>query len=214
MRTMRNEKLNSTRVEKHLKPGDIVFCVDNSQVPGSSRPLRTKLSPSPFVVIRPLFTTTIVKRIADGFTTTFSNEILKVYNKSSPEFSSLPREVSAILVHKFSDLLESDIETLCRLDPLEIPNGIQAFNADTEHEDIHRDSDSESDNNDENDNGSKIKDSAGKGKGKGKNRQFPQPSTSQTIDESSSSSDEDEEDEEDVLVLRNKKKIKRVRFQD
>ena len=60
------EKLNKNRVNKEFKIGDIVFLVAKNTVPGAPRVLQTKLSPSPWVVVRPLFTTTLLKRVVDG----------------------------------------------------------------------------------------------------------------------------------------------------
>jgi hypothetical protein len=37
LRLITNEKLNQTRSEKNFKTGDIVFTLDRSTVPGSSR---------------------------------------------------------------------------------------------------------------------------------------------------------------------------------
>ena len=56
----------------------------------------TKLQPSPYIVVRPLWTTTLVKRLADGFTTLYSNNDLKKYNGGSPLFSDLPVEISRV----------------------------------------------------------------------------------------------------------------------
>ena len=50
MKLTKTEKLNEKRVTTNFLPGDIVFVVDNKQVPGNSRVLKTKLSPSPYVL--------------------------------------------------------------------------------------------------------------------------------------------------------------------
>jgi hypothetical protein len=42
-------------------------------------------------------------------------------------FRALPTEVSKILLHDFRNLLESDLSTIARFDPLSIPTGIQLF---------------------------------------------------------------------------------------
>ena len=88
------EKLNEKRISKSFMPGDIVFIVDNSKVLGNSRMLKTKLSPSPYVVVKSLWTTTVVKRIADGFSTLYQNSMIKKYDKTSQFFATLPAEVS------------------------------------------------------------------------------------------------------------------------
>jgi hypothetical protein len=202
---IRNEKLNKNKIVKEFAPGDYVFCLDTLQVPGNSRPLKTRLSPSPYVVIRPLWTTTLVKRLSDGFLTIYSNDLLKLYDKTSPYFSGLPKEVSSVLLHKFSDLLDSDLLTICKFDDFKVPTGIQNYDF-SEHEDNRNDDDDQNDDSDEDVSvGEDNKD-----KGKGKKVADPQPSTSQVI--SSSDSDDSDEDDENVMVLRNNKKV--VRFQE
>jgi hypothetical protein len=42
-------------------------------------------------------------------------------------FRTLPTEVSKILLHDFRNLLESDLSTIAKFDPLSIPTGIQLF---------------------------------------------------------------------------------------
>ena len=107
--------------------------VDNQNVPGNSRVLRTKLSPSPYVVIRPLWTTTIVKRVADGFATLYHNNIIKKYKKTSPLFATLPSEVTKVLLHKFEDFLDKDFSIITQHDPLEEKLGLHLFNPEGEN---------------------------------------------------------------------------------
>jgi hypothetical protein len=90
LRLITNEKLNQTRTEKNFKTRDIVFTLDRSTVPGSSRMLQAKFSNSPYVVIKPLWVTTLIKRLGDGFITLYSNNDLKRYDKTSPLFNTLP----------------------------------------------------------------------------------------------------------------------------
>jgi hypothetical protein len=204
IRTLRNEKINKTRIEKTFIPGQYVFVVDNTQVQGSSRPLKTRLSPSPYVVIRPLWTTTIVKRLSDGFTTTYSNDMLKAYDKTSPLFASLPKEISTVLLHDFKDLMDHDLTIICRNDPLEIPNGLQNFDADSEHDDVPHDDDDD----DLNDRDDSTPGSGTVSVGND-NSDDPRPSTSTAAPESDS--DSDSEEAENFMTLRNKK---RVHFKD
>jgi hypothetical protein len=128
-----NERLNKNRTEKNFQPGDYVFVLDNSYVPGAGRVLRTKFSNSPYVVVKPLWTTTLVKRLADGFVTLYSNNDLKKYDNKSPLFADLPVEISKVLLHDFRDLLTSDFLTLTKLDSLEIPNSISLYDPDPEN---------------------------------------------------------------------------------
>jgi hypothetical protein len=59
--------------------------------------------------------------------------MLKLYDKTSPLFATLPKEISVVLLHKFSDLMDSDLSIICQMDPMEIPDGLQYFDADLEH---------------------------------------------------------------------------------
>ena len=83
------ERVNKSRKETNFKPGDYLFVIDRTIVLGNPRVLRTKLLPSPYICVRSLFTSSIVKRISDGFTSVYSNSDLKKYDKVSPfQFSS------------------------------------------------------------------------------------------------------------------------------
>jgi len=118
LRLITNEKVNKNKIKKNFKINDYVFVIDRYNSPGNPRPLHTKLLPSPYIVIRPLWTTTLVKRLADGFTTLYSNDDLKLYQGGSPLFQNLPAEISRVLLHSFQDLLESDLTTITKYDPL------------------------------------------------------------------------------------------------
>ena len=122
------EKLNEKRISKSFMPGDIVFVVDNSKVLGNSTMLKTKQSPSPYVVVKSLWTTTVLKRIADGFSTLYHNSMIKKYDKTSQFFATLPAEVTHVLHHKFSDFLDKDFRVITYHDPLERELGIQLYN--------------------------------------------------------------------------------------
>jgi hypothetical protein len=121
IRMKASERVNKTRKESNFKPGDYLFVIDRSIVPGNPRVLRTKLSPSPYICVRSLFTSSIIKRISDGFTTVYSNSDLKRYDKVSPLFNSLPPEITKVLLHEFKDLLDSDLCTIASFDPMSIP---------------------------------------------------------------------------------------------
>jgi len=124
LRRETHEKLNKNRIEKHFKPGDIVFVLDRYQIPGNSRPLKSKFHPSPFVVLKPYFTTCLVKRLADGFTALYNQEDMKIYKGTDPIFSTLPPEVSKVLLHEFKDLISEDFTTILKYDPLPVPSSI------------------------------------------------------------------------------------------
>ncbi len=127
LRLITNKRLNKTQVKKEFKPGDYVFTIDRTIIPGNPRPLKTKLNPSPYVVLRPIHTTTLIRRLADGFTTLYSNNDLKLYSGSSPLFNMLPPEVSKVLLHDFKDLLSSDLTTITKHDPLNVPNAVKLY---------------------------------------------------------------------------------------
>jgi hypothetical protein len=139
LRLITNERLNKTRVKKDFKPGDYVFTIDRTIIPGNPRPLRTKLSPSPYVVLRPIHTTTLIRRLADGFTTLYSNSDLKLYSGSSPLFNMLPPEVSKVLLHDFKDLLSSDLTTITKYDPLNVPNAVKLYSENVPEMDLNVD---------------------------------------------------------------------------
>ena len=77
LRLITNEKVNKNRISKHFKVNDYVFVLDRYSMPGNTRPLKTRFHPSPYVVIRPLWTTTLVKRLGDGFTALHGNDDFK-----------------------------------------------------------------------------------------------------------------------------------------
>ncbi len=71
------------------------------------------------------YTSSVVRRLSDGFTSLYSHNVLKKYSGGNPLFKDLPREVKEILVNKFSDLLAEDLTTIARYNPLEVPNALQ-----------------------------------------------------------------------------------------
>jgi hypothetical protein len=130
-----SERVNRNRTNKEYKRDDIVFVLDRSIVEGTSQALRTKFSPSPYVVINPTFTTTVVRRIADGFQGSYSNNDLKLYKRFSPEFNNLPVEVSKILMHDFKDFISTDFSVIATHDNLELPTSLELFVPDENYED-------------------------------------------------------------------------------
>jgi hypothetical protein len=73
-----NERANRNRKTSNLAPGDFVFVLDRTIIVGAPRPLKTKLNPSPFIVLRPLWSSCLVKRLSDGFTALYANQDLSV----------------------------------------------------------------------------------------------------------------------------------------
>jgi hypothetical protein len=93
-------------------------------------------------VIKPFYVTTLVKRLSDGFTSLYSNDDIKKYEATSPLFSTIPPEVSKVLLHDFENLLDSDLCTITKYDKFDLPGGIDLL------EDSDTPSNSKSDNND------------------------------------------------------------------
>jgi hypothetical protein len=127
LRLVQNERVNKNRVERNFKINDIVFTLDRTYIEGNPRVLRTTLNPSPYVVIRPLFKSTLVMRIADRFTSLYNNDDLKLFQGNSPLFQNLPPEVLRALLYKFSDLMEQEFSVITKFDPLRVPNAIELF---------------------------------------------------------------------------------------
>lgn len=136
LRMISNEKLNKHRVRKVFNINDFVFTIDRTRVPGNPRVLKTKLNPSPYIVIKPLWTTTLIKRLSDGFVALYHNQDIKKYENHSPFFQDLPVEVTKVLLHTFNDLISSDFSTLTQHDPLNIPSGLPLFKIDDEKQTV------------------------------------------------------------------------------
>jgi hypothetical protein len=126
-----HKKLNEHKINRKFEKYDYVFVLDRRITPGAARPLKTKLQSSPYIVIKPLHVTSLVKRISDGFTALYSNNDLKKFEGGSELFKDLPKEVLNILVHKFQDLLQSDFATIARFDTLELPNALPLHDLET-----------------------------------------------------------------------------------
>jgi transposase InsO family protein len=117
------DRLNKNGVDKGLRRHDYVFIKDRTEIPGATRPLRTKLDSSPYVILEVKYNTVLVMRLSDGFTSLYAMDDVKKYDKSSPLFASLPKEVTEIMLHSFADLLSDDFSTIMEYDKLEIPSG-------------------------------------------------------------------------------------------
>ena len=77
LKIKQNEIANKNRINKQFAKNDIVFCVDNSYVPGSSRPLKSKFSESPWVIMSVYPTTCLIRRLSDSFTQIYSKNLIK-----------------------------------------------------------------------------------------------------------------------------------------
>jgi hypothetical protein len=123
IRLITAEKLNKNRVEKDLQVNDYVFVLDRTEILGATRPLKTKLDPSPYVVLSVKYTTVLVRRLSDGFTSLYSKDDVKKYDHTSELFQSIPREIAKVLLNDFTELLSEDFSKIMKFDPLNIPTG-------------------------------------------------------------------------------------------
>ena len=148
LRVTQNERLNKTRIKTIFQPGDYVFALDRQNVEGNSRVLKTRFSASPWVVVKPLWTTTLIRRLADGFTTLYANGALKRFDGIDPAFKSVPVEIQKVLLHKFRDLNEADLATLSTHSEMTIPSSIPLLTLEDEPLTIPMDQEAGADQND------------------------------------------------------------------
>jgi hypothetical protein len=64
------------------------------------------------------------------------HDALKKCDGADPIFSTLPKEITKVLLHKFQDFLSFDFTEIAKFDTFYIPNGIQLF--DPEEEEIEK----------------------------------------------------------------------------
>jgi hypothetical protein len=114
LRLFTNERLNKNKITKNFKPNDYVFVLDRLQIQGSSRPLKTKFHPSPYIVVKSYNTTILVKRLANGFMSVYSNDDIKKNSSISSLFEDLPPQVFKVLLHDFKNLLEDNLCTITK----------------------------------------------------------------------------------------------------
>ena len=122
-----NERLNKNRIVKSWKENDIVFVLDRLQIPGNTRPLKLKFNPSPYVVVRSLFSTSLLRRLSDSFVALYSNDHIKKFNGADPIFATLPAEINKILLNKFQDFITDDFVTITKFDHMDLPDGIPLY---------------------------------------------------------------------------------------
>ena len=119
-----NKYINKNKVNKQFSVNDIVFCMDTSYIPGHTRPLKSKFSESPWIVIAIYPSTLMIRRLADQYTQIYSKNMVKKYNRMDPEFTKLPMEVLDILKGKSYELDILQTTILQKMDPFDLPNGI------------------------------------------------------------------------------------------
>ena len=123
------ESNNKNKIRKNFNRGDIVFLQDFSIKDGKTRPLKSKFSPIPHIVLEVYPVSCLIKKLATGYTQIYSNDHLKKYDRLDPSFSILPPEVTDIIKGP-RDLDELDIQTLQRFDDFSLPKGIPLMNID------------------------------------------------------------------------------------
>ncbi len=90
---------------------------------GAPRPLRSYYSSDPYVVLQVKHTTLLLQRLADGFQSIYSMNLVKKYSPLSADFSDLPQDIREILVHTFDKLDKLHFEKLRELGSLDHPSG-------------------------------------------------------------------------------------------
>ena len=129
-----HEKINKNKHHPNFALGDICFVKDRTIIPGSTRPLKSRYSPDPWVILQLKPTTALVKRLADGYSTIYSYEDLKKYSRLDPSFSTLPPPVRDVLIHDFQDLNKLHYDQLRQHAVLPLPNSIKLFDVDEQDE--------------------------------------------------------------------------------
>ena len=127
------EKLNRTRLTPDFQVGQYCFVKDNKIIVGSTRPLKSLYSHDPWVILKTLPTTAVVRRLADGYSTIYGYGDLKKYSRLDPTFSNLPQSVRDILINKFEDLNQLSYTNLRKYATLELPQNEKLFNIDEEN---------------------------------------------------------------------------------
>ena len=122
--------MNQTRQRSNFKENEVVFVKDRQILLGIPRPLKTVYSLSPYVVVQPKYTTTLVRRLADNFQQVYHNKDIKRYKALDPMFEDLPKEVKEVLEKDFLSLnvTSKDLKLLQQHDPLDLPDGIDLIN--------------------------------------------------------------------------------------
>ncbi len=124
--------VNKNKKHRDFNIHDIVFVEDRKIIPGASRPLKTLYSPSPYVVVRVQPTSTVVRRLADGFESLYANNMLKRYTPLDPAFAHLPRPVANIIRNKFEHLDTLMFDIIRRYDTFSEPQGLILNNDENE----------------------------------------------------------------------------------
>ena len=146
LREKQMEKLNSTKISKQFYQNQIVFVLDRGMTIGSSRPLKSKYSPSPFVIVEVKKVSALVRRISDDFTATYSFDDLKAFSEIEPKYLNLPSEIRNILKRNPIDYDNLDMENIMKHDYFPLPpleNVIQDKNIDNNQKNLKDTNDNE-----------------------------------------------------------------------
>jgi len=117
------EKFDKNKLSHEFQKGDYVFLKDTKITLGAPRPLRSYYSSDPYVVLQVKHTTLLLQRLADGFQSIYSMNLVKKYSPLSADFSDLPQDIREILVHTFDKLDKLHFEKLRELGSLDHPSG-------------------------------------------------------------------------------------------
>ena len=121
-REERIEKLNKTRHAKNFMPNDLVLVKNRSQVVGVNTALRPAFHISPYRVLEPSFTTTVVQRISDVAVVKLSNNDMKKFKPMDPMFQNLPEVTYNMVTKKYEDLTDDEIRALLEKDDFALPD--------------------------------------------------------------------------------------------
>ena len=119
--------LNKNRKFPDYTVGTYVFVKDRYIQAGTTRPLKTTYSDDPWVILAVKQTTLLVRRLSDGFTTTYGMDAIKKYSRLDPQFSTLPISVREVLMNEFLDLQQSHYSVLRKHATLDLPQGMELF---------------------------------------------------------------------------------------
>ena len=140
-------RLNKNRVTKTYNIGDFVFCKDRSIVIGTNPSLRTVYSDDPHIILQERPTTLVTQRLSDSFTSVYSKDDVKLYNRLDASFSHLPQEVKEVLINKFEDLDKLHFDTLQKYAKLPLPQSTILNQLDPISESENSEDDQDSENN-------------------------------------------------------------------
>ena len=115
-------KLNKNKISKSFTVGMIVLVKDRSRILGSTKPLKTYFSNSPFVVLYTKPSTLILKRLSDNIIICRSKNDVKKYTPFDPIFNDLPEVIKNICKQSTFNLTQAQLLNLLKYDDLSFEN--------------------------------------------------------------------------------------------